>query len=383
MTQRGLAHLLRLAAALLALALAPAALAHKPSDSYLTLRIENATIHGQWDIALRDLEETLGLDADQDGVITWRELRAQHEAIAAFALARLALEQDCEPCAMRPVDHLVDDHSDGGYAVQRFEAGCAISPTALAVTYRLFFETDPQHRGLLRLEQAGATRSAIFTATSPRQTFALGRTSGWRTFGAYVAEGVWHIWFGFDHVLFLLSLLLPAVLTRSDDGRWRGAQRFAPALLDVVRIVTAFTIAHSITLTLAALGVVTLPSRLVEAAIAASVVLAALNNLAPLVARGRWAFAFGFGLVHGFGFANVLADLGLPRGSLLLALLGFNLGVELGQLVVVAAFLPLAWTVRRTWVYRAGVMTWGSLAVLSIATLWLVERALDLRLLAG
>ena len=111
---------------------------------------------------------------------------------------------------------------------------------------------------------------------------------------------------------------------------------FRPAFWDVCRIVTSFTVAHSITLSLAALGIVALPSRLVESAIAASVVVAALNNLRPWSQGRRWVVAFGFGLIHGFGFASVLADLGLPRDTLVLALVGFNLGVECGQLAIVA-----------------------------------------------
>ena len=113
-------------------------------------------------------------------------------------------------------------------------------------------------------------------------------------------------------------------------------------------VVTAFTLAHSITLTLAALRLVELPSRLVESAIAASVVLAAVNNLVPVVERRRWMVAFAFGLIHGFGFASVLAELGLPQETLVLSLLGFNLGVELGQLAIVAVFLPTAYALRNT-----------------------------------
>jgi len=147
-------------------------------------------------------------------------------------------------------------------------------------------------------------------------------------------------------------------------------------------VVTAFTVAHSITLSLAALEVIDLPSRWVESAIAASVILAALNNLLVVAGPGRWLFAFAFGLIHGFGFASVLSDLGLPHDSLLLALVAFNLGVELGQLAVVAVFLPLAWSLRDQWIYRRGLLAGGSLLVIAIASVWLVERVFDLKLLA-
>jgi len=167
------------------------------------------------------------------------------------------------------------------------------------------------------------------------------------------------------------------------DGTWQAATSFRAALVDVTKVVTAFTVAHSITLTLAALGVVALPSRLVESAIALSVVLAALNNVFPLVAHARWLAAFGFGLLHGFGFAGALQDLGLPTGSLALSLAGFNVGVELGQLAIVAVFLPAAFALRGTRTYRRGMLTAGSMAIAAVAAVWLVERAFDLPLFAA
>ena len=148
-------------------------------------------------------------------------------------------------------------------------------------------------------------------------------------------------------------------------------------------MVTAFTVAHSITLSLAALGIVSLPSRWVESAIALSVVLAALNNVFPVVAHGRWIAAFAFGLLHGFGFAGALQDLGLPAGSLALSLAGFNIGVELGQLAIVAAFLPLAFALRKTWSYRRLVLAGGSTAIAAVATVWFAERAFDVPLFAA
>jgi hypothetical protein len=143
-------------------------------------------------------------------------------------------------------------------------------------------------------------------------------------------------------------------------------------------VVTAFTLAHSITLSLAALQVISLPSRLVESAIAASVVLAALNNLRGTVESRRWVLAFCFGLIHGFGFASVLTDLGLPQQALVLALVGFNVGVEIGQLAIVAVFLPLAFSLRSTGFYRLGVLKAGSVLVAVLAGWWFVQRAFDL-----
>lgn len=354
--------------------------AHKPSDSYLTLSVQGATVLGQWDIALRDLDFAIGVDMDGDGQITWGEVKARKKAIVAYALARLAIGGDRAACPIALTDFLIDNHSDGAYAVLRFTASCARTAEQLQVTYRLFSDIDPQHKGLLRLQLGSETRTAIFDPKNAQQTFKLAKPSLWKQFSDYLATGVEHIWNGYDHILFLLSLLLPAVVVRGPKG-WEPSNGFRPAVMDVLKVVTAFTLAHSITLSLATLQVVSLPARLSESAIAASVIVAALNNIFPLIRGRRWVVAFGFGLIHGFGFASVLTDLGLPRGALAVALVGFNLGVELGQITIVAAFLPIAYLLRRTWLYRRCVLFGGSSAVAVVAALWFVERAFDLRFL--
>ncbi len=361
--------------------------AHKPSDSYLNLAVEDRVVSGRWDIALRDLDYALNLDADGDGAITWGEVRQRHADIAAYASARLVLLGDGAACTLQVGTQLVDEHTDGAYSVLPLRAECPSPPTQLALHYTLFADLDPQHRGLLNLAAQGQNHTAILGPQEARQSFKLAESNAWKQFVDYLREGVWHIWIGFDHILFLVSLLLPAVgLWRLQERpgqprRWQPVARFSDAFWDVLRIVTAFTVAHSITLSLAVLGWVTLPSRLVESAIAASVVLAALNNIWPLVRGRRWLVAFLFGLVHGFGFASVLADLGLPQGALALALLGFNIGVEAGQLAIVLVFLPLAYALRRTGFYRRVVLWGGSLLIAALATVWLLERVFDWQLL--
>jgi hypothetical protein len=347
--------------------LAGAAHAHKPSDSYLSLEANPAGIQGQWDIALRDLEHAIGLDANGDGAITWGELRAKEGDIAAYALARLAVSARGEGCPLKPGGLLFDEHSDGGYAVLQFAAHCPSGD--LTVNYTLFADLDPTHRGLLRAKLGPDTVTAVLGPDQPSLKLKGGR-SAWEQLADYAREGVWHIWIGFDHILFLVSLLLPAVFV---------AARFNPVFWDVFKVVTAFTLAHSITLSLAALSVIELPSRLVESAIALSVLLAALNNLWPVVSRRRWVVAFAFGLIHGFGFASVLSGLGLPRDALLVALVGFNLGVEAGQLAIVTVFLPVAYVLRGTWLYRRLVFVGGSALIALIASIWMIERAFDLK----
>jgi hypothetical protein len=141
-----------------------------------------------------------------------------------------------------------------------------------------------------------------------------------------------------------------------------------------VTVVTAFTLAHSLTLSLAALGWVVPASRWIEAAIAASVLLAALNNLRPVATRRLWVIAFGFGLIHGFGFAGALTELGLPTGARLACLVGFNLGVEIGQLAVVALVLPVLFALRHRAVYVRALMPAASLGIAALAGMWCVQR---------
>ena len=360
--------------------LAPAQ-AHKPSDSYLGLSVQGARIEGQWDIALRDLDFAIGLDGNGDGQLTWDEIRARHAAIAAYALQRLHIATSQGACPLLAGEQLIDHHTDGAYTVLRFAASCpgTAAPASLEIGYTLFADLDPQHKGLLKLTHDGATQTAIFDPDSPRQSLSLAAPDRLAQFGAYVKHGIWHIWIGTDHILFLLSLLLPAVLL---PGLREQQASLRAAFYDVLKVVTAFTLAHSITLTLASLSLVSLPSRWVESAIAASVVLAALNNLYPLFRGKRPVAAFVFGLIHGFGFASVLRDLGLPQSALVSSLFGFNVGVEIGQLAIVAVFLPLAWWLRKSWLYRQ-LFTWGSLAIALVALMWLVERVADIKLISA
>ncbi len=359
---------------LLVLASAPAQ-AHKPSDSYLRLNFESGqALTGRWDIALRDLEYAIGLDSNADGAITWGELKAQRGALFAYALARLGITAGGEPCASIPGALKTTEHTDGGYAVLYFAVECNAPVDRFTVDYRLFTDLDPSHRGLLQVRGDGLANTAVLGPDRPQIEITSGQTNRWRAFSDYLRQGIHHIWIGIDHILFLVVLLLPAVLIWR-DRRWRPQSQAGAAIRVVVAMVTAFTVAHSITLSLAVLGVVSLPSRLVESVIALSIVVMALNNIYPVMPRGRWVLAFIFGLAHGFGFASVLADLGLPGGALGLALFGFNVGVEIGQLVIVIALLPMSIALRHTAFYRVVVLYGGSVVVAALASLWLYQRA--------
>jgi hypothetical protein len=357
----------------------PTSYAHSQSTAFLTVQVDKRSLHGEWHLALRDLQDAIGLDSNDDGLITWEELRAHKADVCAYAIAHLHVQGDSVPGVIRVTDFLVDEHSDGGYAVLRFVVDGLDEPANVTLNYQAFFDIDPKHRGLFRLESEGASRLAVFSTETTTQQFALKTHLSKKTdFWVFVREGIWHIWLGYDHILFLLALLLPGVLRRT-QGRWEPVIAVRPAIANVLKVVTAFTLAHSITLSLAVLGIVHLPTRLVESAIAASVVLAALNNLVSFFPESRWMVAFGFGLLHGFGFANALRDLGLPSGQMALTLFGFNMGVEIGQIAIVTLFLPLALSVRHMVMYPRLVLRFGSASIMIISATWLMERVLDFK----
>ncbi len=357
-----------LAFALVGVALtATSALAHKPSDAHLQLAVDGNRLTGRLDIALRDLDGALGLDGNGDGAITWAELTTAAPRIATYVEDRLQLAADGTSCSLTLGTAALVDLSDGAYWALPVTATCAAAPHELAITYRLLFDLDAQHRGLVHLEANGSTQTVIVRSAEP-VTATIGAAT---SFSSFVKEGVWHIWMGLDHILFLTCLILPAVFQRRTQ-RWQAADSLRDVAVEVFEIVTAFTLAHSITLVISAVGLVRLPSRFVETAIALSVVAAAANNLLRAI-DARWAVAFALGLLHGFGFSSVLIDLGLPSRELIGALLGFNVGVEIGQAAIVLVLLPTLFLIRRSLAYQA-VLWAGSATVAVVALIWSYQR---------
>jgi len=361
---------------LLVLAVAPAR-AHKSSDAYLFLQAQAEHTTLRWDIALRDLDAALPLDADEDRQLTWREVKAAWPAIDALALSSLVLPG----CTFEVSGHALERRNDGAYAVLQLRAPCRID-RADALQYRLFAEVDPTHRGILRFTDGEGrltvklldpTLSPVPAPLAGASAPAASAPAASPSATSFLREGIHHIVTGYDHLLFLLCLLLPAVMRRQ-DGRWQAVTDWRGALWPVVRTVTLFTLAHTLTLGLAATGQVRLPSSVVEPAIALTIMLAAIDNIRPLIGRHRGWVTFGFGLIHGFGFAGVLGELQLPAAQFGWALLQFNLGLELGQLGMVLLAVPVLYLLRNWRLYVPGVMVAGSSAAGLLAAVWLVER---------
>ena len=397
----GWMHCLRLAA-WLALALCSGhAAAHKASDAYLQLTGASTGTTLRVDVALRDLDVALDLDANGDGQLTWGEIRAAWPALQAHVSSHVQVDG----CALQAYGQALERRVDGVYAALTLASDCVLAAEP-AIRYTLMRELDPTHRGIARIDVAGrppvlrvldparpaalaasesapvraAATSASAAEAAPPSIASTPATAATASAGEFLREGIHHILTGYDHVLFLMCLLLPSVMRRTPSG-WQPVARLAQAVLPVLAIVTAFTLAHSITLALAALKLASLPPWFIEPAIAATIVLAALDNVRPIFRGPRALVTFAFGLIHGFGFAGVLGELNLPPAQFAWALLQFNVGLELGQIAIVAGATALLFLLRGRPRYPAWVIRGGSLAAMSVGVLWFIERTTNLSLL--
>jgi hypothetical protein len=356
--------------------------AHAQSYGFLRLNVGDREVSGQLELAIRDLDLVYNLDADGDGKVTWGELRQREEEIGSIVDEDISIGPIEAPCKLVPDAIAIDARGGENYVIIPFSGACPELGDKITVAYDVLFNVDAQHRGLVNITKGERVLSTVIKPDAMSAVFDFGSDNSFSVFGAFVSHGMHHIWTGYDHMLFLITLLLSAVVIRSNK-HWIPVKTFSSAFWATVRIVTAFTIAHSVTLTAAAFNIVELPSKLVECVIAASVAVAALNNLFPVVSRRIWIAAFVFGLMHGFGFASALTDLGLPPGGKVVALLAFNVGVELGQLAVVAAVLPILFWMRRTTFYTQAALPIGSFVIMIIALLWLIQRATDTSIIFG
>ncbi len=360
----------------------PRAQAHSASSSYLHIDVHGEALDVQWSIALRDLDYAIGLDSDGNGAITWGELRQRRDAVVAYAMARLSLGADKTVCAPGAVKLLADQLGDGGYAVLHFSADCGHVPTSVSVRYRLMFELDPMHRGLLNVTVAGVPHAAALSPDQPEVRFDV--TPGYgETVVSFFLTGVHHLLTGIDHMMFVTMLLVPAMFRRPEHSHGMHAAmvpvaRFRGMFVESIKVLSAFTLAHGTTLTLSVLHIVSIPERLSEAGIALTILITALDNIFHVIPGKRWPLAFAFDLVHGLGFATALGPLALPPAALGVALLSFNLGLEAAQVTIASVVLPIGFALRNTHLYPRRIMPGISTAVALVALAWFTDRALDL-----
>jgi len=344
-------------------------LAHKASDSFIYLDTTASEL--RIDVALRDLALLVPLDQNGDLQITGREVRSQREAITRTVESALEVSAESGVCGLQGLQWGLSRHSDGRYAAARYRIDCPGGGEADQLRYSLLFDRDSLHRGLVEITADTGSNLAVLSPDHNQLQLSSGTSGLMATFATFLREGVIHLLIGLDHILFLLVLILPVSLMGKDSEDDTVKAR----MIRLAGIVTAFTVAHSITLALAALDLVTLPIAWVETVIALSIAVAALNVAWPVLGQKTWKLAFAFGLIHGFGFASVLGDLTSGVSDMAVALAGFNLGVELGQLGLLVLGFPVLYLLSRWRVYQRALVPAMLLVVASTSLFWAVERA--------
>jgi hypothetical protein len=320
------------AAVVLLAAVAPerAAAAHAVGVSSGEYRLDGKIVYGDLGMAARELARLLPeIDRDHDGSIDADEMAAGHDAVARALLGGLTVTSDGSPCA-GALDRAWTSEGDGG-AIFQVRYTCPSVPGRLTLAMPLLDTLAPGHRHMARLFRAGKAQVKVLDrAHAIWDLDGAGGSSAFAMAWSMLKLGVEHILTGADHLVFLFGLILVG-------GRLRS----------LIGVVSAFTLAHSITLALAALNIFAPSPRLVEPAIALSIAYVGIENLFVQDASKRWRITFPFGLIHGFGFAGALREIALPRAQVPAALVSFNLGVEIGQLAVLSVALPLVLTIRR------------------------------------
>lgn len=349
------------------------AFSHAASTSFLVLDLpaRDGPVTVRWDLSLHDIVWVVFVDADYDGNVTWKEIQDAKPALSSALLAQLSAQRGGAPCVLRIQDFALAVRSEQNFLSVVMQGECPESGL-VSIGGSLFMSGDASQRVLLSAVRGKSQLTGVLSAADPWWTEPE-QASAWRSFVRFIGEGIWHVLIGYDHIAFVLLLLLPSVV-RPVNGKWQEAAGFRQVTREVVTIITAFTVAHSITLALAVTGTVKLPIRPIEVAIAASIAVAGAVNLVPRLSRLRLPLAFGFGFVHGFGFANALSEIDAGGSSLLPLLGGFNIGVELAQLGIVAVVLPLIYSMRATRWYAGAVLPLGSCALGAAGVVWLLQR---------
>jgi hydrogenase/urease accessory protein HupE len=345
-----------LAIAAVLLAVSGPAFGHPVPFSYLDLRLEPDGIEGALVAHIYDVAHDLNV-SPMERLLDSHVVAEASAAFAALIAPRLEVAADGRP--LTPEWGQSEALPDRQSIRIRFRYRTAGPPGVVSVR-ALLFPYDPVHQTFLNVYEGANLTQAIVDRGRPSFDYFAGTRQGiWAVVRKFVPAGVHHILIGPDHLLFLVGLLL-----------------LGGTIRQLAYVVTAFTVAHSITLSLAALNIVSPPARIIEPAIALSIVYVGADNL--LVQEGRdvraW-IAFGFGFIHGFGFANVLREMDLPSRALAWSLFSFNVGVEIGQLLVVTVVATLFSVLRsRSEIARRQLAYVGSIAVIAAGTFWFVQR---------
>ncbi len=364
------------------------AFSHTRGENYVFLEFHDDTVEVRIEIAYKDLADKFGIEIVQDGQPSQTRLKETANQIQQYIKENLFIG----PVREQPYELLPTDSKlfapEGGWAQYEFLIQSGPVPEKLEITHNIGYENDSRHRGVLVIEEGNWPAEGyemnvvmIFGSSKTNQILDRNNLPSLLTPMGMIWEGIIHIWIGIDHILFLFALTLPIVYTKI-DGKLAPTERFGSSFWNLMKVVTIFTVAHSITLLLAGFEIVSLSSRLVETIIALSIIIVALNNIRGGGHTASLLVIFFLGLFHGLGFASVMGDLPFwTEGSekaLILSVVGFNFGVELGQVAILALAFPILYALRRKPIYKPLILKGGSALLAIIAGYWFIERAFDL-----
>ena len=359
--------------------------AHSTGENYAFIDIREKAIEGHFEVNLVNLKEDLKLKIAD--VNTAESVKQTASIVQKHILENYAIFADKKKLTINFTNVELFGEEGKGFAQYFFKIDVNPMPDELIFENNLFYDNNSLHRGLLLVQYnhktqkdyGGENTALIFSPDNNRQALNLNDIPQLLHKKDFIWQGVIHILKGYDHILFLVALLLTAVLSRETINgqlQWKTVSSFRTIVINFIKTVTLFTVAHSITLTLAALGLVKINIPFVESMIALSIILVALNNIFPVFNDKKWLLILIFGLFHGLGFATVMAELPFRIVDLVYVMLFFNIGVELGQLAIVAVLLPvLFYLSRQEQRYLKIVLLWGSVAIGLMASYWFVERA--------
>ena len=339
--------------------------AHDPGLSSLTIRQRTNSLEATLTLAVKDAEQLVELDQDHDGIVTQAEFAKTRSQVETIVTRQLFIAPDGKVAEPQSVRSKLDENNN----VEVRLNFPAIGFSSLEIQSKIIASLPLGHRQYLQIQNSRweTTFERLLSAAADRVTVevpgghsSIGAFEAVRSFANFLSLGVKHILTGYDHLLFLFGLLLVA----------RG-------FFSSLGIITSFTIAHSITLVVATVQLVQIPSRIVEPLIAASIVFVGAENLLRGdIPKARRMVPFGFGLIHGFGFASALREAGIGSGGggIVLPLFSFNFGVELGQIMVAAVALPIIWKLRENPMFITRWAPACSAAVVLLGSFWFVER---------
>lgn len=366
--------------------------AHLPNQNYVYLSIYEAQIDCRVELRKSDLKKVFNFDFAPGEIPDENDPKVQ--TMVKYILDHLNFSSKSGDHALTFKElGLLDLNGDDFLLFDFSLENMNTVPSEVTVSDQIFVDEISNHESMILIERNWKTgvfaneslASLIFRNSSPDQVLDIEEGSVFTGFIMMVKSGIYHIWIGLDHILFLIALLIPSVIIykpKNPKKRWLGIKytdfesekSFKTAFLSVVKIITIFTLAHSVTLSLAALELINLPSRLVESIIAISIGLAAFHNIVPFLNKKEWLIILIFGLFHGFGFASVLAEQSRGGEYLVYSLVGFNIGVELGQLAIILIAFPMLFLLSRIKLYHIIVVGF-SLLLIAISTYWIIERA--------